>query len=71
MDGCDTLGVIQEAFESDMGVHTCDPSTREAEPTWVQGQPRLYKEFKASLDYIARLHFKKEKKPLKKAGNQV
>ena len=30
-EGCDTLGVIRKAFESDIVVCTCDPSTRQAE----------------------------------------
>jgi hypothetical protein len=56
-----------------MVAHACDPNTWEAEAgeSWVQGQPSLQKEFKASLSYMVRLCIKKKKKKTKNQGQEV
>jgi hypothetical protein len=44
-------------------VHACNPSTQETKGGGlrVPGQPRLHREFKASIGYIVRPCLKKEK----------
>lgn len=53
--------------ESVITVDTCDPRTGKVYIAWfwVQGQPKLHSEFKASLDYLTRPFVKNKIKMLK------
>lgn len=66
----ETSHMEKKAFKLDMSLHTCNPSTQEAEAglLWTQSQSELHSEFLPNLCYSVILIFKKQTKQQAKDG---